>query len=139
MNGTDSPKNDKTQGRADYVRIEAICSIPSIANEYHHWSKRHVLFKTQRMLILCEWRKQKTKPSLPCIVTLTRIAPRSLDEDNLAYAFKGIRDFIADELIPGLAKGRADGDSRIQWRYKQEKGKIQKVRVEIDPCEPFTA
>jgi hypothetical protein len=37
---------------------------------------------------------------------------------------------IADQILPGLAAGRADGDKRMTWEYAQEKGKTC-VRVEI--------
>ena len=61
------------------------------------------------------------------IITLTRIAPRSLDTDNLARSFKGIRDGIADAL------GIDDGSKRLTWNYAQEKGppKRYAVRIEI--------
>lgn len=60
-------------------------------------------------------------------ITLTRIAPRALDTDNLASGLKAIRDGVADAL------GVDDGSSRIQWRYAQERGKPGEyaVRVEI--------
>ena len=60
-------------------------------------------------------------------ITLTRIAPRVLDTDNLASAMKAVRDGVADAL------GVDDGSSRLTWRYAQEKGKTREyaVRVEI--------
>ena len=45
-----------------------------------------------------------------------------MDDDNLQNALKSIRDSIADLILPGMAKGQADGDDRIQWRYDQIKG-----------------
>lgn len=54
-------------------------------------------------------------PPLPVVVTLTRAAPRSLDDDNLAYAFKAVRDGVADGL------GVRDNDPRVSWRYAQQK------------------
>ncbi len=73
---------------------------------------------------------------LPCFVKMVRIAPRELDEEeNLRMSFKYIKDYIADFLIPGLARGRADGDKRIKWDYGQEKGKPKQysIRIEILP------
>jgi hypothetical protein len=58
-------------------------------------------------------------------VTITRIAPRELDSDNLASCAKGIRDGVADALRVD------DGDERIRWTYKQERGKPA-VRVDIE-------
>lgn len=61
--------------------------------------------------------------TLPCHVILTRIAPRKLDEgDNLPYSFKWIRDAISEKLTGITLAGRADGDDRITWEYKQQKG-----------------
>lgn len=54
-------------------------------------------------------------PPLPVVVTLTRVAPRALDDDNLAYSFKAIRDGVADGL------GVRDNDPRVSWRYEQRK------------------
>lgn len=71
------------------------------------------------------------KPELPCRITLTRIAPRELDFDNLAYCLKNPIDIISDWLIPGLAPGRADGDSRLKFDLKQEKRKPKEYGLEI--------
>jgi hypothetical protein len=63
------------------------------------------------------------------IITLTRIAPRALDDDNLCSAFKAIRDGIADAFHTDDRKGR------LEWKYTQERGKPKEyaVRVEIGP------
>lgn len=47
------------------------------------------------------------------IITLTRIAHRRLDTDNLQRALKAVRDGVADAL------GIDDGDARLEWRYEQ--------------------
>jgi len=63
------------------------------------------------------------------IVTLTRIAPRYLDDDNLPRSFKAIRDGVADAL------GTDDSArSNLRWRYAQEKGppKRYAVRIQIE-------
>ena len=67
--------------------------------------------------------------ALPVVVTLTRIAPRPMDDDNLAHAFKAIRDGIADRLDVD------DRDPRVQWRYGQERGEPNQyaIRIEISP------
>ena len=64
----------------------------------------------------------------PVVVTMTRVAPRTLDDDNLASAFKATRDGIADALCDG-----DDRDPRVTWRVAQERGaaKVYAVRVEI--------
>lgn len=50
---------------------------------------------------------------LPCVVKLTRVGPKRMDDDNLAGSFKGTRDAIARKL------GVDDGDPRIKFQYEQ--------------------
>ena len=69
---------------------------------------------------------------LPVRVTLTRVAPRKLDEhDNLRMAFKHVVDCIADHLIPGKKAGRADDDKRIEWVYDQKQGFPEQYNIEL--------
>lgn len=86
--------------------------------------------RQQAMLVRCGF-NGKLKPPLPCLVILTRLGSRTLGSDNLQFAFKKIRDEVADCIIPGLARGRADDDERITWDYAQEKSKMDGIRVEI--------
>lgn len=58
-------------------------------------------------------------------ITLTRIGPRTLDDDNLASGFKACRDGVADWL------GIDDGDKRLTWRYDQRKGKPKEYAAEV--------
>lgn len=60
------------------------------------------------------------------VITLTRIAPRSLDTDNLASALKAVRDGAADAL------GVDDGSGRIEWRYAHERGKPGEYGVYVE-------
>jgi hypothetical protein len=59
-------------------------------------------------------------------IVLTRIAPRKLDTDNLASGFKAVRDGIAEWL------GIDDGDSRLDWQYRQRNGGVKVYRVEVE-------
>jgi hypothetical protein len=63
-------------------------------------------------------------PSLPVTVLLVRVGPRVLDDDNLAFAFKSVRDGVAQGL------GVKDHDPRVSWTYAQERGPYA-IRVEI--------
>lgn len=71
----------------------------------------------------------KAPQPLPVVVTLTRIAPRDFDSDNLAMSFKAARDGIADAL------GVDDGSARVTWRYAQRRGLKGQyaVVIEIEP------
>ena len=60
------------------------------------------------------------------VITLTRIAPRELDSDNLAGGFKSVRDGVADWL------GIDDGDKRLLWLYAQRKGKPHEYAAEVE-------
>ncbi len=103
------------------MRVEIPLRIVSVANLREHWSKRAKRAKAHRQAAyLCS-----SKHTLPCVVTLTRIGPRTLDSDNLASAFKATRDGIADRL------GVDDADQRITWVYQQERGKHYAARIEI--------
>lgn len=117
----------------------------SEANLRDHWSKsskRHKLQKAAVWVALNNYyndfhrRRFNPRPfiPLPCLVTLTRISPRSLDSDNLQMAFKSIRDSVADFIRPGMAVGRADDTKEIQWAYEQEKGipKQKGIRIKIE-------
>ena len=105
----------------------------SEANSSEHWTKKNKRHKSQKKFIRLWSLENNIKSTiLPCIVRLTRLAPGMLDEDdNLRMAFKWIKDFIADEILPGQAPGRADSDKRITWTYAQEKSPIYAIRIEI--------
>lgn len=98
--------------------------LVSLVNVREHWRVRSLRAKSQRGMayLVCP------KVQLPCIVTITRIAPRPLDSDNNVISAKHARDGIADRL------GVNDNDPRIEWRYKQGKGKprVYEVFVTIE-------
>lgn len=105
--------------------------IESESNKSEHWSKTALRKKKHKKAI--QYTIHQTGVSLPCSVTLTRIAPRSLDEeDNLPAALKCAKDAVADILVPNLAPGRADGDKRISWHFKQEKGEKREYALKIE-------
>jgi len=99
-----------------------------------HWAKKSKRHKEQRKLIIFIFKPQMPLPiSLPIKITLTRIAPRKLDVgDNLPMSMKTIRDQLA-EILTGVDKaGRGDGDERLQFEYKQEKGRPREYSVKIE-------
>lgn len=108
------------------VNIVLPLRIASVANVREHWSKRAKRAKAHRMAGLVI----PIHP-LPCVVTLTRIAPRALDDDNCISGCKALRDGIADRL------GVADNDPRVAWRYMQQRGRPNEyaVRIEITTME----
>jgi hypothetical protein len=72
--------------------------------------------------------KQIAKPTFPCTVLMTRIAPskNGLDvHDNLPGSLKPSVDGVADWL------GIRDDDKRVEWQYSQEQGTDYAVRVTV--------
>ena len=101
-------------------------------NVCEHWSARHKRSKTIKRIITCQWIKDSPDIKLPVKVIITRIGPRKFDDDNLIASIKSLRDHLADKIIPGLNPGQADSSDMIKWQYKQEKGKVKKVRIQIE-------
>lgn len=105
--------------------------IVSEANQRGHWRASAVRKKAHRStaMLLCRaahnW--QVPNPNRSYRVLMTRIAPRVLDDDNLASGFKAARDGIAD------AMGIDDGSKRIKWEYDQQRGEphTYAARVQI--------
>lgn len=106
------------------MRLEIPIFLPSVANLREHWAKKAKRAKAHRQAGWFVGRASKGKSrAKPTSIRLTRIAPRCLDDDNLASALKAFRDGVADGL------GFKD-DSKLQWKYQQEKG-ASAIRVEV--------
>ena len=99
----------------------------SEANLRGHWAKRARRAQKQREAarLLVRAARSALPKSGTVAITLTRIAPRVLDTDNLASAMKAVRDGVADAL------GVDDGSSRLAWRYAQERGKPRQYAVNV--------
>lgn len=97
--------------------------LVSVANLREHWTAK--ASRTKRHRNLARFVMHAHAPKFPVVVTLTRIAPRALDDDNLASAAKAIRDGVADAL------GVKDNNPAVRWQYVQRKGKPREYGVEI--------
>ena len=99
----------------------------SEANLREHWAPKAKRAKIQRATVgmLVQQKPMLRRHPGMFEVTLTRIAPRKLDTDNLARSMKAIRDGVADALHLD------DGDVRFDWKYTQEKGEPKKYAVKI--------
>lgn len=116
----------------------------SEANCSEHWSKKSKRHRQQQFYIRSLFAHEAMQITLPCTVTLIRLSPRMLDDDNLRSAFKWIRDEISECILPEkvkfyqkkgklyILKGHADSDSRITWVYGQEKQSTLGIRIEIE-------
>ncbi len=102
--------------------------VQSEPNERCHWAVRANRFKAQEHAVGLAFSCANipTGPAFArCEVTLTRLGGRRLDDDNLAGAFKAVRDRLAKWL------GVDDADPRVAWHYSQRSGvKGIEIRVE---------
>lgn len=62
----------------------------------------------------------------PIRVTMRRLSPCEMDDDNLTTAFKYVRDAIADML------GIDDKDKIVEWNTEWEKSKVIGVRIKME-------
>lgn len=101
--------------------------IVSAMNLREHWTVRSKRTKGQRIAarLAVQAAPRFKAIQLPVVVTLTRIAPRQLDDDNLASGFKAIRDGVADAL------GTDDRNPGVTWRYAQQKGEPREYAMTI--------
>lgn len=91
-----------------------------------HWGQRARRSKKHRLAVA--WSVLGIeRPTLPCVVTLTRIAPSNgLDGDNLAGSLKAVRDGVAEWL------GVDDRDPGVEWRYSQARGQAGHYAVHVE-------
>ena len=108
----------------------------SESNVRDHWSKKAARVRAQRQHIWVQWKNDvetRTENIIrsTCVVRLTRISSRSLDDDNLRGALKSCRDGIADCINPGRPPGQSDNLPGMRFEYAQEKGKPKEKAVRI--------
>lgn len=125
----------------DVLHLDLPLRTRSAANARDaHWRTRHRITKAERLTTLAYWRKACGRPlagNETAVVLIVRVAPYTLDDDNLPVSSKGVRDQIAQEL--GL---KSDRDPRVTWVYEQQRGTKPRdyrvlVRVEyLRPEEP---
>lgn len=114
--------------------------LPSTANLREHWRARARRAKAHRSIAWAHVSPVLLRHAVALrsalagsgvTVRITRVAPRPLDDDNLATACKAMRDGITDAL---RAFGvRDDRDARVRWEYAQGRGvpRQRVVRVEV--------
>lgn len=95
---------------------------PSTSNLREHWAVKAKRVETQRRATRAKCPVWTAGPLL--VVTLTRVSPRPLDDDNLRGALKAYRDGVASWLKVD------DASPLVKWEYAQAEGEAS-VRVEI--------
>jgi len=89
-------------------------------------SHRNAVRIAVRTLPLARAMRLGERAGLQLLVTITRVAPRELDDDNLTASAKHVRDGVADAL--GLA---SDRDQRVLWRVQQRRGEPREYAAEV--------
>lgn len=110
-----------------WLPIETVSEM----NRQEHWSKRAKRFKKQKKRIALAFLEEPLKLKLPVHIRIIRYSSQTMDADNVNAALKGVRDAMADQILPGFLPGRADSDPRITWEYEQEKGKNGFLRIQF--------
>lgn len=102
-----------------------------------HWGSKFKQNKLNKRILGNQWLYEKDKPSPPCTVTIERLynpskREKRWDDDNWVSACKGIRDSLADLLVPGLSPGQADNPKHgITFEYDQLTSVQKGVRIVI--------
>jgi crossover junction endodeoxyribonuclease RusA len=108
------------------IEVTLPVRIESEANKRCHWAVKRKRTAVLRQAGYLAARLANTGAWTSYTVTLTRIAPRKLDGDNLQSGCKAFRDGVADFL------GIDDGSDRLTWRYAQERGKPKEYAVRLE-------
>jgi len=127
-----STYNHKSITVADRKIIKLILELPikiiSEANNADHWSQKRKRRESIKDEVLIEMAKllRGFPFRLPCQVVLTRFGARRMDDDNLANAFKAVRDAVAQKLRVD------DGDTKnIKWIYDQDTYRYKEYGIKI--------
>jgi hypothetical protein len=126
------PLNDAARAevaKPDTITATIACRTVSEANSHQHWRERQRRAKEQRLLSFVTVPSCVRNMAPPLRITLTRLAPRRLDSDNLAGSMKAVRDGVAD------AVGIDDGDQRLDWQYGQRTASEYGVEIVIQRVE----
>ncbi|MCP4242356.1 MAG: hypothetical protein GY772_17515 [bacterium] len=110
-------------------RLSVPLRLVSEANAREHWRGRHRRRRAQRGQLALVASASFSRPALPCKISMTRVAPRALDSDNLVSSFKASRDGICDWL------GVDDRSDQITWAYAQRKGAVREYALEVEIIE----
>jgi hypothetical protein len=115
------------------VTLYPACRVVTEANTHEHWRTKARRFESQWDAIDAVWYESPlTGPPIwvhvrGVVVTLTHVGAR-MDDDNLAGAFKAVRDAVAEFM------GRDDGSSWFTWKYEQRPGQPGvEIRIEGRP------
>jgi hypothetical protein len=108
------------------VCVDLPLRIVSEANAREHWQPKARRARAHRAVARALLQRHaRPVHGGPITIGLERIAPRKLDDDNLAGGFKAVRDGVADWL------GIDDGSDRLRWTYGQRKGRAGQYAAQV--------
>ena len=99
------------------ILIDGLRTVPGM-NSREHYMSRFRRVRDEKERVGWELKRLLEKPPVPCVVTLTRLAPSNgLDDDNLVGSLKSVRDAVADWI------GVDDKDrATVRYEYAQQRG-----------------
>lgn len=98
-----------------------------------HWSEKHRRHKIQKGSVALMLRPMRDGIRMPCNITLTRFAPRKLDQfDNLPMSLKYILDSVCEIITNDYTPGRADSHEGLSVVYQQVSSKEYGVKIRIE-------
>lgn len=119
--------------RCTGVKVDVPIQVISEANSGRHWREINKRKKEQQAGLTFGF-TIVPRPELPVTVTLWRLytdtggkSHGTMDDDNLARAFKGVRDWLAKWLKVD------DADPRVKWKCEQLLSGVVGVRIKIAP------
>lgn len=123
-----------------HLKLTIPLRVSSRSNSRASWQAKARVTKSERMITALVARSNPELMALArvavgaysfggpaLVVTLTRCAPRPLDDDNLRDAMKAVRDELAAQL-----ELRSDRDPAVRWEYTQKNGRGVLYAVEVE-------
>jgi hypothetical protein len=114
-----------------HYHYEIPIKIVSLSNQREHWAARHARNKRYKKAMNLYLQEDLSKIN-PKLIVLTRVAPRSLDKDNLVASQKFVIDYICDRIHPGKKWGHADKELGEIFEFKQRKGAPKEYALEVE-------
>jgi uncharacterized protein (DUF111 family) len=108
------------------VELDVPVPVPSAANLRQHWMKKADHVKKARLATRAYLNTIQEKLKPPLMVQFVRAGPRTMDFDNLAYAFKAHQDAAAKWL--GVDDAETD---KVRFTHTQTKSKKQSFTIII--------
>lgn len=112
------------------VEIPGLRLVSEANSHQHHWLRVRRASEHHDAVALHLRPRRRVAP--PAVVTITRLAPSSLDSDNLQGSAKHVRDAIAKWM------GVDDRDPRVTWHVAQERTRrnVYGVRLDVRGWDP---